>query len=341
MGRSVWDLLSFVARRLVWLIPVMLGLITITFFAGHISIRNPCSVWVGPHASPDTVNNCIEYFGVNQPLWTQYTSYLGNLVQGNWGKDPSGGQPVLPVILLLFPQTMELLVVALVAIIVAGIPLGVIAANNNGRWPDHLVRVFYLGGWATPAYLAAIVLAIGVGPIFGLPNSGHFSRVPPPGWEITHVSMLDAILHLDGNALVDAIAHLILPASALAFLNLGIATRMTRSSMLEVLPLDYVKTARMKGLSDFWVLYKHALRNSLISTVTVLGTTAGTLLSWIVVVESIFLWPGIGKYAFDSILDYNFAGTLGVVVFFAIVVVIANLISDIFYGILDPRVEWR
>ncbi len=341
MGRTGWDLLFFVAKRLVWLLPVLLGLITITFFAGHASIRNPCAVWVGPHASPDTVRNCIEYFGVNDPLWTQYVSYLSNLVQGNWGKDPSGGQPVLPVILLLFPQTLELLVVALFLIIVAGIPLGVIAASNNGRWPDHLVRVFYLGGWATPAYLAGIVLAIGVGPVLGLPNSGHFSRVPAPGWEITHVSVLDAILHLDGSATVDAIAHLILPASALAFLNLGIATRMTRSSMLEVLPLDYVKTARMKGLSDFWVLYKHALRNSLISTVTVLGTTAGTLLSWIVVVESIFLWPGIGKYAFDSILDYNFAGTLGVVVFFAIVVVIANLISDIFYGILDPRVEWR
>src|SRR5438309_1177760 len=220
----------FVGERVVWFVPVLFGLITITFFAGHASVRNPCAVWVGPHASPDTVRNCIEYFGVNRPVWDQYTGYLSNLFQGNWGKDPQGGQPVLP---------------------------------------------------------------------------------------------------------------LILPAASLALLNLGIATRMTRSSMLEVLPLDYVKTARMKGLSDFWVLYKHALRNSLISTVTVLGTTAGSLLSWIVVVEEIFLWPGIGKYAFDSILSYNFAGTLGVVVFFAIVVVVANLVSDVLYGVLDPRVEWR
>ena len=155
------------------------------------------------------------------------------------------------------------------------------------------------------------------------------------------MSVLDSILHLDPGHLLDAIAHLILPASALAFLNLGIATRMTRSSMLEVLPLDYVKTARMKGLSDFRVLYKHALRNSLITTVTVLGTTAGTLLSWIVVVEEIFQWPGIGKYSFDGIRSYNFSGTLAVVVFFAIVVVAANLIADVLYGMLDPRVEWR
>src|SRR5205814_6486341 len=117
------------------------------------------------------------------------------------------------------------------------------------------------------------------------------SSTPDPGWQLTHLSILDSILRLYACALLDAIAHLILPAASLALLNLGIATRMTRSSMLEVLPLDYVKTARMKGLSDFWVLYKHALRNSLISTVTVLGTTAGSLLSWIVVIEEIFLWP--------------------------------------------------
>jgi peptide/nickel transport system permease protein len=341
MGRSWSDLLIFIGKRVFWFFPVLFGLITITFFAGHVSVVNPCAVWVGPHASPQTVAACVEYFGVDKPLPQQYANYLTNLLQGNWGKDPGGGQPVLPIILTLLPATLELLVSALALMIAVGIPLGVIAANTNGRWPDHLVRVFYLGGWATPAYLGAIVLAIGVGPILGLPSTSDFSSTPPPGWSITHASVLDAILHLDPGALADAILHLILPATALAFLNLGIATRMTRSSMLEVLPLDYVKTARMKGLSDFWVLYKHALRNSLISTVTVLGTTAGSLLSWIVVVEQIFVWPGLGRYAFESILSYNFAGTLGVVVFFAIVVVVANLIADILYGILDPRVEWR
>src|SRR2546430_772560 len=131
-------------------IHVLLGLITITFFAGHASVRNPCAVWVGPHASPDTVQSCIQYFGVNQPVWDQYKNYIANLFQGNWGKDPQGGTPVLPVILTLFPATIELLVSALFLMIVVGIPLGVIAANNSGRWPDHLVRLFYLGGWATP-----------------------------------------------------------------------------------------------------------------------------------------------------------------------------------------------
>ena len=341
MGRSLGDLAIFIGKRLVLLIPVIIGLMTITFLFSHAGAVNPCAIWVGPHASPSTYQHCVDYFGVNKPWYDQYATYLTSLLGGDWGVDPQGGTPVLPVILAAFPASLELLLASLFIMVVVGIPLGVVAASNSGRWADHAVRVFYLSGWATPAYLAAVVLAIAVGPALGLPNKGDFSTTPPPGWEITHMSILDSILHLDPGALADAVAHLILPASALAFLNLGIATRMTRSSMLEVLPLDYVKTARMKGLSDFWVLYKHALRNSLITTVTVLGTTAGTLLSWIVVVEEIFQWPGIGKYSFDAITSYNFTGTLAVVVFFAIVVVAANLIADVLYGILDPRVEWR
>ena len=220
------------------------------------------------------------------------------------------------------------------------IPLGVIAANGAGRWADHLVRVFYLSGWATPTYLGAVVLAIAVGPAIGLPTKGDFASTPPFA-RLTHMSVLDALLALDFPAAGDALLHLILPASALALLNLGIATRMTRTSMLEVLPLDFVKTARMKGLSDFVVLYKHALRNALISTVTILGITAGVLLSGTVVIETIFQWPGIGAYAYDAIKGYNFPGTIAVVIVFAVAVVISNLLSDVLYGILDPRVEWR
>jgi len=155
------------------------------------------------------------------------------------------------------------------------------------------------------------------------------------------MSVLDALVNLNFPAFVDALAHLILPASALAFVNLGLATRMTRASMLEVLPMDFVKTAKIKGLSDFVVLYKHALRNSLISTTTILGEAVGYLLATSVVIEEIFQWPGIGSYAFDAITRYNFQGTIGVVIFFAIGVVVANLIADIVYGFLDPRVDWR
>ncbi len=339
IGRNQSDLVIFVGKRILQLVPVLLGVVTITFFFTHVAVRNPCGVWAGPHASPDTVRQCISNFGLDKPLWNQYFSYLSSLLSGDWGTSPRG-VPVLAAISSAFPETLELVLSALFLMVVIGIPLGVIAASNNGRWADHLVRTFYLSGWATPTYLGAVVLAIAVGPALGLPIKSNFSATPSFP-EPLHMSVLDALLAGNLLATGDALLHLILPASALAFLNMGIATRMTRGSMLEVLPLDYVKTARMKGLSDFWVLYKHALRNSLISTTTVLGVTAGGLLSGTVVIEEIFQWPGIGSYAFDSIIGYNFPGTIAVVIVFAIGVVAANLLADIIYGLLDPRVEWR
>jgi len=277
---------------------------------------------------------------LDSPLTDQFWAYLSSLVTGDWGTNPTTEIPVLSTISTAFPATLELVLASLAIMTVLGIPLGVIAANGAGRWADHFVRTFYLSGWATPTYLGAVILAIGVGPVLGLPTKGDFSSTPTFP-RPTHMSVVDALLNLNLPAAGDAVLHLILPASALAFLNLGIATRMTRTSMLEVLPLDFVKTARMKGLSEFRVLYKHALRNALITTITILGLTAGVLLSGTVVIENIFQWPGMGEYAFGAITGYNFKGTIGVVIIFAIVVVISNLIADVLYGLLDPRVEWR
>jgi len=340
VGRSRGDLVIFIGKRLVTLVPVLFGVVTITFIFTHLTVPNPCNVWSGPRATQATIQNCIANNDLDKPFFNQYTSYLGKLVVGEWGSSPRG-LLVLPTILEAFPQTLELVLAALFLMVVIGIPLGVIAASNSGRWSDHLVRTFYLSGWATPTYLAAAVLSIAIGPALGLPRNGAFTSTVPPFPQPFHMSVLDALVALNFPGVVDAIAHLILPATALAFVNLGIATRMTRGSMLEVLPMDYVKTARMKGLSEFKVLYKHALRNSLISTVTVLGTTMGGILSTLVVIEEIFLWPGIGSYAYEAITKYNFNGTIGAVIFFAIGVVVANLIADVVYGLLDPRVEWR
>ncbi len=340
MGRSWSDLAVFIAKRLAQLVPVLLGVVIITFFFTHIAVSNPCAIWSGPKASPATIDACIRNNHFNDPLPVQFYYYLEGLLSGNWGVDPLFHLPVLPYLLSTFPETLELVLTATAMMIFVGIPLGVVAAASNGRIADHLVRIFYLSGWATPTYIAGVILAIGLGPLLGV-TGGDFSTTSAPVPQITHMSVLDAIIALNPSATGDAIVHLILPALALAFLNMGIATRMTRSSMLEILPLDFVKTAKMKGLGDFWVLYKHALRNALITTTTVLGVTAGTMVSGTVVIESIFKWPGIGLYAYDAITGYDFAGTIGVVIFFAIVVVVANMISDILYGILDPRVAWR
>lgn len=340
MGRSTSDLLWFIGKRLLLLLPLIVGVTAIAFFLMRIAYPNPCTLWLGGHAKPSAYAQCEVAFGLKQPIIVQYFLYLQQLLVGNWGISPSG-IPVANSIGLYLPATLELVIAALFFIVVIGIPLGVIAAQSNNRWIDHLVRILYLGGWATPTYLGAIVAAVFVAPYLGLPTGGEFSQSPPPFPQPTHFSVIDALLSGNLSYAGDALAHLFLPAVTLALLNLGIVTRMTRSSMLEVLPLDYVKSARMKGLGEFIVLYKHALRTALISTTTVLGLTVAGLLSGTVVVEEIFTWPGLGEFAYSAITTSNLPGTVGCVIIFAVGAVIANLVADIVYGLLDPKVEWR
>jgi ABC-type dipeptide/oligopeptide/nickel transport system permease component len=341
MGRSLSDLVIFVLKRLLQLVPVLLGVIVLTFIVTHLRLTGLCNEWY-PHAGATTLANCNAKY--DQPILTQFWQYFWGLLHGQWGASVSGVQ-VYPAIAADLPATIELVLAALFLMIVIGIPLGVIAARYSGRLGDHLVRIFYLSGWATPTYLGAVVAAIFIAPYLGLPTGGEYSSTVVPFPQYTHMSVVDALIAGNLPYTADAIAHLILPATVLAFINMGIATRMTRASMLEVLPLDYVKSARMKGLSDFWVLYKHALRNALITTTTVLGITAGGLLAGTVVIEEVFDWPGIGQFAYTAIgggsSTPNFAGAVAVVIIFAIGVVIANLIADILYGLLDPRVDWR
>jgi ABC-type dipeptide/oligopeptide/nickel transport system permease component len=342
MGRSPSDLIVFVGTRLLQLIPVLLGVIVLTFFLTRVNQVGICNAEY-PHAGPGTIANCEAQY--NRPIWNQFWTYLSNLVHGNWGAAPVSNTPVFPIIATRLPATLELVFAALLIMILVGIPLGVIAAQYSGRWADHLVRVFYLSGWATPTYLGAVLVVVFLAPFLGLPTSGAFSTGSVPFPQYTHMSVLDALIARNLPYTIDALRHLILPAAVLAFINMGIATRMTRASMLEVLPLDYVRSARMKGLSEFWVMYKHALRNALITTTTVLGVTAGGLLAGTVVVEEVFSWPGIGEYAFTAIggnsSTPNFDGAIAVVIVFAVGVVVANLIADILYGVLDPRVDWR
>lgn len=339
MHRRPSDLIIFVGKRLLQLIPVLIGIIVLTFFFSRIEIADPCGAWLGAHASKTALQGCAAYFGLGLPLYDQLERYFTMLLSGNWGIDPIGNQPVLPLLLASFPQTLELVLAAVAIMVLAGIPLGVAAASAPGRWPDHIVRVFYLTGWSTPTYLIGAILALGVGPALGV-TGGAFSRVPTFPTP-THMSVVDALLAGNLPVTGDALLHLLLPATALAFLNLGIVTRMTRTSMLETLPMEYIRTAQMKGLGDYVVLFKHALRNSLITTTTVIGLTVGYLLGGTIVIEELFQWPGIGAYAYNVMVSYDFSGTIGFVVFVAIGVVIANLVADVLYGVLDPRVEWR
>jgi ABC-type dipeptide/oligopeptide/nickel transport system permease component len=339
VGRSLGDFGIFVGRRLLQLLPVLFGVVVLTFLVTHVAAINPCPRWY-PKAGPATIAHCEAQFSA--PVLVQFYHYFVQLLGGNWGASQQG-TAVLPQIEMYAPATIELVLASLFLMVVIGIPLGVVAAQYAGRWADHLVRILYLSGWATPTYVGGIVVAYFLGPAIGLPTTGVYSA-NPPFHQWTHMSVVDAIIALNPSFTLDALSHLLLPAAVLAFINMGIATRMTRASMLEVLPLDFVKSARMKGLSNLAVLYRHALRNALITTTTVLGVTAGGLLAGTVVVEVIFKWPGIGSYAYASMGaggDPNFDGAIAVVVVFALAVVLANLLADLLYGILDPRVDWR
>jgi len=341
VGRSAFDLLIFIGKRLLQLIPVLLGVIILAFFITHVTAVNVCNQWY-QHADKATIDRCNAQFA--QPVVVQFFQYFWQLLSGNLGQSQYG-VAVAPYIAQYLPATVELVLAALFLMIFIGIPLGVIAAQSSGRWADHFVRIFYLSGWATPTYLGAVVGVLFVAPALGLPTQGMYSSPNVPFHQWTHFSLIDPLLGLNPAWELDAMAHLFMPAAVLAFINMGIATRMTRSSMLEVLPLDFVKSARMKGLSEFWVLYKHALRNALITTVTVLGVTAGGLLAGTVVIEEVFGWPGIGEYAYQSMgaggYPVNYDAAIAVVAIFAVGVVIANLIADVLYGVLDPRVDWR
>lgn len=319
---------------------LIIGVTFITFLFSHIMLPDPARLWAGRHANPARVQEIVVLYHLNQPVYIQYWYYLKGIFTGNLGYDPRTGAPILSQILGYFPATFELVLASVVMVAVVGIPLGAIAAARNRRATDHVIRVFYLIGWATPSFLGALVLQFIFTYYLGLlPDQGAIgsSFIIPSR---TGMPIIDSLIAGNLEAFLSSVQHLILPAVSLAFLNFGIVTRMTRASMLEVLPQDYVKAARSKGLTEYVVIYKHALRNAMISTVTVLFLMAGWLLGGDVVVEAIFGWPGIGEYAYNAVVNYNFPAIIGVTVVFSIGVIVANLIADILYAVLDPKVEW-
>ncbi|MEM3851908.1 MAG: ABC transporter permease [Methanomassiliicoccales archaeon] len=341
LRRNLEDLLLFIAKRLAIMVLLVVGVTFITFLFSHVMVSDPARLWAGRRASAARVAEIISLYHLNQPVYVQYYYYIAGIFTGNLGYNPTTGAPILPQILHYFPATLELVLAALVIMIFVGIPLGALAASRNGKATDHAIRAFYLSGWATPSFLGALVLSlIFTAYIHVLPTQGMINPQLTPPRPITGMYVLDSLLEGNLPDFVSSLRHLILPAVTLAFLNFGVATRMTRASMLEVIPLDYIKSARSKGLKEWVVIYRHALRNALTSTVTVLALLTGSLLSGTVVVEDIFGWPGIGEYAYQAVTSYNFPVIIAVTVVFSVGVIISNLIADVLYAVLDPRVEW-
>ena len=328
---------QYVLRRLMLLVPVVIGVTLITFTISYVIPANPARAWAGVKAPPEVIEKIKEKYHLNDPVYVQYYYYLRDLVHGDWGYSHSEKRPVINCLSDYFPATFELTLWAMMFATPLGIYLGVISAVKRNKLPDHFSRVFALSGVSMPIFWLGLLLLLIFYTYLGIfPSSG---RGTPPPHTYTGLYVLDNLLSLNIHGMLDNIWHLILPSITLGYAYLAVITRMTRSSMLEVLRLDYIKTARAKGLPNKVVIYKHALRNALIPTMTVAGMSFAGLLGGAVLTETIFSWPGIGRYAYRAITSLDFPAIMGVTFIMAVVFVIANLVVDIIYAYLDPRIK--
>jgi peptide/nickel transport system permease protein len=333
----------YIARRLLNLIPVLLGITLLVFTFLHLIPGDPAVVMAGERATPEQVAALREQLGLNQPLPLQYLIFLGNLLRFDFGTSIISGVPIAQEIRIRWPATFELSVGAMLVAVILGIPAGVLAAVRKNSALDNLTMSGSLLGVSLPVYwLGLLLVYLFAVNLHWLPPSGRLSIEAGFNFKpVTGFYVLDALLQGNFKALQDVLAHLVLPALTLGTIPLAILARLTRSAMLEVLSQDYIRTARAKGLLERWVIFKHALKNALLPVVTIIGLQFGTLLGGAILTETIFSWPGIGSWIYEGILARDYPVVQGGVVFVAIAFVLINLLVDISYAFLDPRIQYQ
>ena len=331
----------YIIRRLFQLIPVLLGISLLVFAFLHLIPGDPAVTMLGDRATPDAVEKLRERMGLNAPLPLQYLSFLGNLLRFDLGTSIFTGVPIFTEIKLRWPATFELSVIAMLFALLLGIPAGVIAAVKKNSWIDNLTMSGSLLGVSMPVYWLGLLLVY----LFAV----NLQWLPPSGRTaiglnfepITGFFIFDTLIQGNFKAFGDVVAHLVLPAVTLSTIPLAIIARITRSAMLEVLSQDYIRTARSKGLKELVVISKHALKNAMLPVVTIVGLEFGTLLGGAILTETIFSWPGIGSWIYGGILQRDYPVVQGGVVFVAFVFVLINLLVDLSYALLDPRIQYK
>jgi peptide/nickel transport system permease protein len=327
-------------RRLAFVVFVLWGVTAATFFLARVAPADPARLLAGPRASEQAVEQVRQANGLDQPITEQYWSYVTGLVQGDLGESLVTRQPVLEDLGRLFPATLELVLYSLILGTIMGVAIGAVSAVRRGTAVDALGRLVAIGGLSVPAFWIAMLLqltlygALGILPFGGRLDTGV---VAPPS--MTGLYTIDSLLAGRFDLFVESVQHLILPVFTLALAELGLMARIVRTSMLEVLGRDYIRTARAKGLKERRVYWRHALRNALLPPVTILGLELGLLLTGSVLIESVFAWPGIGRYAADAIAAADYNAIMGVTIVVAVVYVAANVVIDLLYLALDPRVR--
>ena len=334
-------MLRYVAKRLLLLVPVLIGLSILVFAYVRALPGGPAIALLGERATQQSVEAINRELGLDQPIFLQYLRYAGNLIQGDFGSSVLSRRPVVEELLERFPATVELGFAAILFAVLAGIPLGFIAAKRYQGVLDNTSLVASLIGISFPVFFLALIMKYIFAVRLGwLPSIGRLD-ITRSLEHPTNFYLLDAIIAGDWRAFVDVVAHLVMPAIALGTIPLAIIARITRAATLDVLSEDYVRTARAKGLTTAVIDRRHILKNSLLPVVTVIGLQTGLLLTGAILTETVFAWPGVGTWMLNAINNRDYAVLQGGIVFFAFLVVMVNLLVDVSYAFLNPRIRYQ
>lgn len=333
-------MLRFLLGRLGMLVPTFIGVTVIAFSFIRLLPGDPIELLAGERGiDPERKAVLMAEMGFDQPLWKQYFNYLGDVLQGDLGTSFASKQPVIDEFFALFPATVELAFCAIIIAVLIGVPLGVIAATKRGSFVDQSIMGVALVGYSMPIFWWGLLLIIFFSGTLGwTPVSGRISLLyffDP----VTGFMLIDSLLSGEEGAFASAVSHLILPSVVLATIPLAVIARQTRSAMLEVMGEDYVRTARAKGLSPMRVIGIHALRNAMIPVVTTIGLQIGVMLAGAILTETIFSWPGIGKWLIDSITRRDYFVVQGALLLIAGIIMFVNLVVDVLYGLINPRIR--
>lgn len=338
-GESI--MMSYTIRRMLMLIPVLAGMSLIVFSIVRMIPGDPARTILGTKASPEAIENLHKSLGLDENFFIQYVTYIKDLFTGDLGTSIRTGTAINDEIWIKLAATAELTIVAMIFAIIIGLNAGVISAWFRNSFSDYFIMVLALVGISMPVFWLGLMLQYQFAVDLGwLPTNGR-ENVRDPINSITHFYLLDTVLRGDFSQLIVAVKHLLLPAIALGTIPMAMIARMTRSSMLDVMNSDYIRTERAKGQKMFWVVYKYAFKNAFIPVLTVIGIQAGLLLGGAILTETIFGWPGIGRYIYDAIQSRDYPIVQSGILVVATIFVMINLIVDLLYAVFDPRIKYR